>query len=158
MICSKAFYLQLGTVKLYDSIICQRREIEKDVCFVHELSHYIRKVFDGVVVGNFLPLLPKLNFLPEKYIANALEKTFSNDEEFRNITGILVQGNSLFFDPMTEAGYVIMNGKGLRNSHNVSFIARVPIGLIEKIEELSGTDIMSSISDEVEYLESLNLW
>lgn len=153
----KTFHSQLGTVKVYDAVVCQRREIEKDVCFVHELSHYIRKIFDGVVAGNFLTLLPKLDFLPDKYITTSLEKTFSNDEEFRNITGILVQGGVLYFDWMTEAGYIIANNKCLRNSHNVSFIPRVPIGLIAKIKELSGK-MSVLIADEVEYVESLNSW
>ncbi|MBR1735238.1 MAG: hypothetical protein IJ730_07360 [Alphaproteobacteria bacterium] len=151
------FHLQLEAAKIFDSIVCQREEIEKDVCFVHELSHYIRKVFDGVVAGNFLTLRPKLNFLPDRYVTNALEKTFSNDEEFRNITGILVHAGSLAFDPLTEAGYVMANSRRLRNSHNVSFIPRIPISLILKIKELSGKTPDLGL-DEVEYSELLNLW
>lgn len=153
----KLFYSQLGVVRRVDSVVCQRQEIGEDIRFVHELSHYIRKVFDGIIAKDFLQLLPKLNFLPYRYITNSVEKIFSNDEEFRNITGIFVKDNVLFFDPMTEAGYVIANDKGLRNSHNVSFIPRMPIGLLLKIEELSGQKLRLE-EGELEYSELLNLW
>lgn len=153
----KLFYSQSGVGKRVDSVVCQRREIGEDVRFVHELSHYIRKVFDGIIAKDFLQLLPKLNFLPYRYTTNSIEKIFSDDEEFRNITGIFIKNNTLFFDPMTEAGYVIANNKGLRNSHNVSFIPRMPIGLLLKIEELSGQKLRLE-EGELEYSELLNLW
>ena len=148
-------YAQFGR-KIHDSVICQRMLISKDVYFIHELSHYVRKVFDGVIAPDLIPFL-YLDFLPSKYVANSLDGIFSNSEEFRNITGIMLYENKLFFDPMTEAGYVLKNNKRLRASHNFGFVSRAPIQLIEKIKELSGEEYPLQ-EGEVEYSELWNLW
>lgn len=143
-------------IRKYDAYICARSYVDAHHCFIHEMSHYIRRVLDGVFVNDFTRLLPFLRtILPSKYLSNSLIGSFSDSEEFRNITGLLIVNGKIYFDPFTEAAYML-TGECLRISHCSSFIPRVPNALIDKIAEISGHPIKRL--DDVQYRELLNLW